>query len=207
MKKDVISALSAMLLLCSSAYAYTAGTYTAQEKGYAGYVTVTMTIDEEGKIASVKADGPNETPTVGGYALEDVPGMIVKAQSTEVDAYSGATFTRDAIVKAAQNCLEQASKPAESAAPAYKPGTYTAQEKGYAGYVTVTLTIDKEGKIASVKAEGPSETPYIGGYALEDVPGMIVKAQSTEVDAYAGATFTRNAVVKAAQSCLEQAAQ
>lgn len=106
-----------------------------------------------------------------------------------------------------------ATPPAESAetaqqpvAAAYAAGTYTAKAKGYGGYVVVTLTIDESGVITDVKLQGDSETPYVGGYALEDMPAWILKAQSADIDAYSGATFTRNAVVEAVQAALDEAA-
>jgi fumarate reductase flavoprotein subunit len=44
------------------------GTYTKTEKGFGGDVTVTVTL-ENGVIKAVKAEGPKETPTVGGKAI------------------------------------------------------------------------------------------------------------------------------------------
>ena len=189
-----------------TAGSYTPGTYEAKTKGYGGYIRVTVTIDEDGKIAEVKADGPDETPTVGGYALLDLPAQFIEKQSSDIDAYAGATFTRNALVEGVEDCLKQASG-SEGAPAAYQPGTYEAKEKGYGGYITVTVTIDEEGKIAEVKANGPDETPTVGGYALTDLPVQFVEKQSTDIDAYAGATFTRNALVKAVEAALAQASE
>ena len=189
-----------------AAAGYLPGTYEAKAKGYGGYVTVKVTIDEDGKICEVKADGPGETPTVGGYALQDLPKEFIKAQSSEIDAYAGATFTRDAMIEAVEDCLVQASA-GEGAQSSYQAGTYEAREKGYGGYVTVRVTIDENGKICEVKADGPDETPTVGGYALMDLPEKFIEAQSAAIDEYAGATFTRNALVAAVEACLAQAAQ
>ena len=101
---------------------------------------------------------------------------------------------------------ENAQTQQDQAAPSYAAGTYTAKAKGYGGYVVVTLTIDDNGVITDVKLAGDSETPYVGGYALEEMPEWILAAQSAEVDAYSGATFTRNAVVEATQAALDEAA-
>ena len=101
---------------------------------------------------------------------------------------------------------ESAETAQQPAAAAYAAGTYTAKAKGYGGYVVVTLTIDESGVITDVKLQGDSETPYVGGYALEDMPAWILKAQSADIDAYSGATFTRNAVVEATQAALDEAA-
>ena len=107
----------------------------------------------------------------------------------------------------AEAFAEAEAVPETAAAPAvsYTPGTYKAKAKGYGGYVTMTVTIANDGTIASVKASGDDETPYVGGYALDEVPGWIVKAQGTDVDAYAGATFTYTAIIEATNDCLAQA--
>ena len=122
--KRIASLILSMLVLCMAfalpvmaeeaaaetpAAAYTPGEYTAEAKGYNGMVTATVTIDETGAIAEVKLEGPQETPTLGGYAMQDMSKWILKAQSTDVDAYAGATFTHDAIIAAVDDCLAQAS--------------------------------------------------------------------------------------------------
>ena len=48
---------------------YTAGTYTGEGQGYGGTVTVTITTDDS-SILEVTATGDQETPTVGGAALD-----------------------------------------------------------------------------------------------------------------------------------------
>lgn len=186
---------------------YVPGTYEAKTKGYGGYIHVTVTIDEDGKISEVKADGPDETPTVGGYALLDLPAQFIEKQSSDIDEYTGATFTRNALVEGVEDCLGQAAGSEEAAPSTYKAGTYEAKEKGYGGYVSVIVTIDEEGKIADVKANGPDETPTVGGYALLDLPVQFVEKQSTDIDEYTGASFTRNALVKAVEAALAQAAE
>ena len=109
MKK--IICLAVISVLCaSSAYAYKPGVYTAKAKGHEGYVTMTVTIGEDGTITDVKAEGPEETPTVGGYALLDLPEEFIKAQSANIDAYTGATNTRNAMVEAVQKCLDEAKE-------------------------------------------------------------------------------------------------
>ena len=213
MKKLVsLLALSAALLTPAAliaeaaAPAYTAGTYTAEAKGYGGAIIATVTIDEAGAIADVKLVGEQESPYVGGYSLLDYPAMIIKAQSTDVEAYAGATFTNDGIIAAVNDCLAQASSGA-AVSTGYKAGVYTAEAKGYGGAIIATVTIDEAGAIADVKLVGEQESPYVGGYSLLDYPAMIIKAQSTDVEAYAGATFTNDGIIAAVEDCLAQAAQ
>lgn len=195
-----------LLIAESPASSYAAGTYTAETKGYGGMVSATVIIDENGIIADVKLVGEKETPYVGGYSLLDYPGMIIKAQSTDVEAYTGATFTNNAIITAVEDCLAQAASKLPTPA-AYKSGIYTAEAKGYGGMVSATVTIDENGTIADIKLIGEHETPHIGGYSLLDYPGMILEVQSTDIEAYSGATFTHRAIITAVEDCLTQAAQ
>ena len=87
---------------------YTAGTYTAMAEGCLSNVTVTVTVSDTA-ITDVRVDASGETAELGGKAAEELPGEIIRSQSTDVDGYSGATFTSDAIKKAAADCIAQAS--------------------------------------------------------------------------------------------------
>ena len=89
--------------------ALTDGTYEATVDGQEGQMTV-KTIIEGGKIAAVDVVENHETASIGGAALDKVPGEIVKANSVTVDAVSGATLTSNRIAAAVQQCLEQAAK-------------------------------------------------------------------------------------------------
>ena len=95
---------------------YTAGTYTATAEGCLSDVTVTVTVSDTA-ITDVRVDASGETAELGGKAAEELPGEIIRSQSTDVDGYTGATLTSDAIKKAAADCIAQASgKKAASAA-------------------------------------------------------------------------------------------
>ncbi|MFQ8583938.1 MAG: FAD-dependent oxidoreductase [Holdemania massiliensis] len=85
----------------------TAGTYTATSSGYAGEMEVSVTVDEE-KILTIEIGENNETPSVGGMAIEQLPGQIIDAQSIALDGVSGATYTSKAILDSVKDCLTQA---------------------------------------------------------------------------------------------------
>lgn len=95
------------LAACSSSTAAKDGTYTSTQKGFGGDVTVTLTV-KDGAFGSVEIVGDSETPTVGGVAIPELQTAINEAKSADVDAYSGATVTSDAVLKAAADCFEQA---------------------------------------------------------------------------------------------------
>lgn len=85
---------------------YTPGTYSAQAQGM-GTVTVTMTFSESA-ITDVVLDMPNETPSIGQAAAEELKARLMSGQTAEIDAVSGATITSTAVSKAADKCIKQA---------------------------------------------------------------------------------------------------
>ena len=87
---------------------YTAGTYTATAEGCLSDVTMTVTVSDKA-ITDVRVDASGETAELGGKAAEELPGEIIRSQSTDVDGYTGATLTSDAIKQAAADCIAQAS--------------------------------------------------------------------------------------------------
>ena len=96
-----------------------------------------------------------------------------------------------------------ADAPAASAADV-KDGEYTGEAKGMESTIKVTVTVSG-GKITDVAAEG-QETEGIGSKALEQLPGKIAEAGTTEgVDGVAGATVTSKAIIEAVNAALESA--
>lgn len=172
------------------------GALTATAEGFGGDVTVTVVVEGD-DIVSVTAVGADETPGIGSNAIEQLPGKIAEADSTDVDGVSGATYTSDAIKKAVEEAL--ASK-GEAAAPA-ADGALTGTAKGFGGDVTVTVTVDGD-DILTVEAVGADETPGIGSNAIEQLPAKIVEADSTEVEVVSGATYTSKAIIEAVNAAL-----
>ena len=85
---------------------YTPGTYSATAQGM-GEITVTMSFDEN-SITDVTLDLSNETENIGQVAGDDLKAALLKAQSAEIDAISGATVTTNSVKEAAANCIAQA---------------------------------------------------------------------------------------------------
>lgn len=84
------------------------GTYTESAKGKKGDFDVTVII-LEGKISDIQIGDNKETPDLGGKAIDELPDEMIKGQTYEVDAVSGATITSNGIKDAVARCLEQAS--------------------------------------------------------------------------------------------------
>lgn len=117
MKKGLALALVATLAMgifvgCSApaddnnAGGYTDGTYTGAAEGYGGDVEVSVEV-KDGKISNIDlVDISNETPGIGGEAAPKVVQDIIDAQSTEVEAVSGATVTSNGVMTAVKNALD-----------------------------------------------------------------------------------------------------
>ena len=84
------------------------GNYTETAKGKKGKFDVTVIISD-GKISDIQIGDNKETPDLGGKAIDELPAEMIKRQTYEVDAVSGATITSNGIKDAVARCLEQAS--------------------------------------------------------------------------------------------------
>ncbi len=87
---------------------YKAGTYTATAENDIGSVVVEMTFSADA-ITDVNIDASAQTKGIGQEAAQPLREAILAAQSADVDGYSGATLTSDAIKQAAADCIAQAS--------------------------------------------------------------------------------------------------
>ena len=87
---------------------YTAGTYTATAENDLGSVVVEMTFSADA-ITDVTIDASSQTKGIGREAAQPLREAILAAQSADVDGYSNATLTSNAIKKAAADCIAQAS--------------------------------------------------------------------------------------------------
>ena len=101
----VAVAMASSLCLAESALAKD-GVYTASSVGRNGAIDVEVTIKND-KIASVKVLDWSETTPVADDTRTKLLEDIVKYQSTEVDAISGATLSSFAIKDAVVKCIEQ----------------------------------------------------------------------------------------------------
>jgi uncharacterized protein with FMN-binding domain len=183
---------------------YIAGTYTGEGYGYGGTVTVTITTDGN-TITDVAVTGDNETPTVGGAALDTLAAQILEAQSAEIDGVSGASLTSKGIREAAQAAIDAASgKQAEQGGEkaAVADGTYTAKAPsfGVMGEMELAVTF-KDNKITQIEtinagsATQADEDEYSAIYATveQNLYPRIIESQSLATDAISGATVSSNA--------------
>ena len=206
MKKILALVLALCMMLPAMVMAQTPGTYTAEAKGFASDVKVTVTLTETG-IADVTLDVSGETPAIGGAAADALKAAILEKQSAEFDAVAGATVTSNAVKAALQKCLDEAAGVAAWDGT-YTPGTYTATAKGKIADITVEVTFT-ENAIADVKVVAHNETLGLGyGVSTAPIdmfPGQIVEKQTLAVDAVTNATVTGNAILAAVADAVKQA--
>ena len=62
------------------------------------------------KISKIEVLSHSETAGVCDPAFETIPDAIIKAQSTEVDAAAGATFSSKGIIEAVNDALSKVVK-------------------------------------------------------------------------------------------------
>lgn len=93
---------------CGTGTKYTDGKYEGVSNvGKNPNLTVEVNV-VDGKIADVTVTSHNETPGVGTPAIDNIPSKIVEAQSTDVEAVTGATYTSNAIIEAVNIALDKA---------------------------------------------------------------------------------------------------
>lgn len=73
---------------------------------------------------------------------------------------------------------------------------------GYNGEIKVSVEVDGS-KILSIKVTKDSEDNRIGKPALDKLIAEIIKKQSTNVDAIAGATYTSKGLMEAVSNALK----
>lgn len=186
---------------------YTPGSYTGTAQGFGGAVSVEITTDAE-KITAVKVSGDAETPSVGGAHLAELGEAIMKAQSAEIDAVSGATVTSDAVKEAAAAAIAQAkgeSAPAKEAGPvSFTAGSYTGTAQGYNGPVSLKVSFS-DSAVTGIEIESERETNHIGTPAYDILFADAIAANGSGIDSVSGATFTSRAVKEALNDAATQA--
>ncbi len=203
MKKHLSLVLCLVLLLSMTALA-SAETFTGAATGFAD-LKVTVTVDADGKITELVVDAPNETPEIGGKAIEPLTAAIIEAGSIEVDGIAGATLTSNGVKEAVAKALASAAGDAAPAAEvSFKPGTYEAAAEGYNGPLTIAVTFDEK-KVTQLEVTSTTETEHVGDVAYDILFEKILAANGTGADAVSGATFTSRAIKAAVNDAAEQA--
>lgn len=204
---------------------YKDGTYSAEAEGFDGPVKVTITI-KNGKITKI-TNTNTDTKEYFSKAWAKIQPAILKKQGVYgVDTVSGATFSSNGILEAAQKALAKAettakptTKPTATPAPTegpaptetpdtpvseYQDGTYTGKARGYSGFVTITLTI-KDGKITEIANTNTDTGSYFRKAWKVLQPAILERQSADGIDTVSGATYSSQGILGGAQQALASA--
>ena len=204
---------------------YKDGTYSAEAEGFDGPVKVTITI-KNGKITKI-TNTNTDTKEYFSKAWAKIQPAILKKQGVYgVDTVSGATFSSNGILEAAQKALAKAettakpttkptATPALTEGPAptetpdtpvseYQDGTYTGKARGYSGFVTITLTI-KDGKITEIANTNTDTGSYFRKAWKVLQPAILERQSADGIDTVSGATYSSQGILGGAQQALASA--
>ncbi len=178
---------------------------TASAKGLLSDVKVTITLNEDGTIATMVVDASGETAAIAAPCTEEafLSQFIGKAGPFEnADVVAGATFTSNAVITALNSLFptQDMSTGTEEAPVATE---MTASAKGLLSDVKVTVTLNADGTIATMVVDASGETEAIAKPCTEEafLSQFIGKAGPFEgAEVVTGATFTSNAVINAVNS-------
>ena len=155
-----------------------AQTITTTVSGVFGEPVVVETVADANGIYSVTVVQHNETPGIGSVAVDQIPEMILEAQSTEVDALSGATETSNAIKAAVAAALAEAgidpagfSSQGAAAEPAAADAVYEADVvvvgAGGAGMTSAITAADAGATVVVLESQA-----IVGGNSARSTGGM-----------------------------------
>ncbi len=178
MKKILfIASVLAILIGCSGGT-----TLKGVANGYGGELTVEVTMTGD-SITKVEVTEHSETVGIGTPAIEQIPAMIVEANSADVDIIAGATITSKAIINAVKNAIDPEGTDAQggktilqqtgsefyqgtgSSSTAEKLGNFFDNENVHYYYlnkVYANTIFDQDGRIVSINIDQvESGTPNI----------------------------------------------
>lgn len=119
MKKMILCFVVLLLSACSNTptqslntHTFQDGTYTATASGYGGQFQVEVILQND-QIKDILVKEHNETPSIGGVALEQMIDKMKKNNKYDVDTISGATKTSQALKNAVMSAMEKAKNKTE----------------------------------------------------------------------------------------------
>lgn len=98
--KKLMALLLALALIPTAAFAEVK-TASGTADGYGGPINVTLSV-EEGKLINVEVTGEKETIGIGTLAMDKMPQEMIDTNSVNVDVVTGATYTSEGVLKAAE---------------------------------------------------------------------------------------------------------
>ncbi|MFC5216023.1 FMN-binding protein [Streptomyces coerulescens] len=182
-----------------------------------GAVQVRLTVSN-GKItqaAAVQAPKGGQSDQVTANAVPKLNQAAVTAQSADIDAVSGATYTSAGYKKSLQSAIDKAKASGGSSQGSGSQGSGAAQARTVTGgvaqtqygpvQVRITVSGGKITKAETVQAPKGGQSDQVTANAVPKLNQAAVAAGSADIDAVSGATYTSAGYKESLQSALDQA--
>lgn len=167
----------------SEAHEFKPGTYQSTQAGHNGPMEVSVALSEDA-ITAIEVVKGYETPGVSTKATTtDLPQSIIDTQTLNVDTISGATISSMAMLRAVEDCVQQAGGDPEAMKPAKQPIVAGQVDKeadviivggGGAGLAAAVQAAQNGASVIIVEKVG-----YVGGNTM--VSGGIYNAADEEL--------------------------
>ena len=175
-----------------------------------GPVQVRLTVSG-GKITkaeAIQAPKGGQSDQVTSDAVPKLNQAAIEAQSADIDAVSGATYTSTGYKKSLQSALDKARSAAGGGGGEAQAKTVTGDvaDTQY-GPVQVRITVagGKITKAEAVQAPKGGQSDQVTSDAVPKLNQAAVTAGSADIDAVSGATYTSAGYKKSLQSALDKA--
>ncbi|GAA2222917.1 FMN-binding protein [Streptomyces indiaensis] len=175
-----------------------------------GAVQVRLTMNN-GKITqaeAVQAPKGGRSDQITASSVPRLNQAVVAAQSADIDAVSGATYTSAGYKKSLQSALDKAKASGGAQQGAGGAQTLTgdvAQTQYGPVQVRVTVAGGKITKAEAVQAPKGGRSDQITSSSVPRLNQAAVAAGSADIDAVSGATYTSAGYKKSLQSALDKA--
>ena len=214
---------------------YKDGSYTAKAEGFQGAITTITVVMKEGKITELTYEH-GDTPAYFKKAWKVLYPAILEKQSAQgIDTVSGATYSSEGILNAADKAIEKSitkvsATPTATPTPTVTPTptatptptvtpTPTTTPTPHGGYqdgtytgigdgfngITTVVITVENGKIVSAVYETKDDEEEFY-MAWSSIYAQILGNQSADgIDTVSGATFSSEGLIEAFQDALKQA--
>ncbi|MEU0385779.1 FMN-binding protein [Streptomyces chartreusis] len=180
----------------------------AQTQYGAVQVRLTMSGGKITQAEAVQAPKGGRSDQITSASVPRLNQAAVAAQSADIDAVSGATYTSAGYKKSLQSALDKAKASAGGAQGSGNAQTLTgdvAQTQYGPVQVRVTVAGGKITKAEAVQAPKGGRSDQITSASVPRLNQAAVAAGSANIDAVSGATYTSAGYKKSLQSALDKA--
>ncbi|MFF8194310.1 FMN-binding protein [Streptomyces bobili] len=175
-------------------------------------VRVTVSNGKITKAETVQAPKGGQSDQITADAVPKLNQAALTAQSADIDAVSGATFTSEGYKKSLQSAIDKMKASAGasqgSAGAAQVSGTFdgdAAQTQYGAVQVRITVSNNQITKAETVQAPKGGQSNQITADAVPKLNQAVVTKQSPDIDAVSGATYTSAGYKQSLQSAIDKA--